>query len=353
MNENQNSRTEEDDGRPVTQYDSQLNRNNGGRFFVTAASAAVLAIVPVLITGEFVNTVSNGFIPLAWGWVLGAASWPFLLPPFMKRSLLKVEAGNGFITIDNLRTLFQKGKAYVSYGPGTHLIYWWEGRSTFGNVPLSEIAEGFETTIQTKSGEIVFKGSLRYRANIQGLPTYALGAAAVAGDITDLIKKFLLTLIEERNMDVKEILLSGERINEELKKKFQKDVTRFEKRFQVIVGDVTVSEILPAEPVRKAMGSIAEQEAISQSAAIACGFDSIADAWKAVAEGRFSKSDLNRAIERAYAASGNSKMTTNRHEIDVKGIDPETAKAAAAALAAVGKGMGSGGNNQNKKGGSK
>lgn len=322
--------------------DSILERDRFGRAIVLFLYLMISFLLPLIGWRVFYDWFGNGTFGVFVGLILQIIT----LSKTLDRFIVKVDALRAFVTVDQLRT-FLGGKStdegdkqvYVSYGPGLHVSYPWESRSANYNVSLEEASESFSVTVQTAKGTLTAKGSIRLRPDIRFLVPFIGGVAAMAGDITDIIKSFVIEIVSQREGSIVEILKSSAAFNEEINKKFgfggteAKDskVSEFEDRFGVSVGDITISELLPSAELQKTMTGVSEAEIISNGAALLLGYTNIKAARTAISKGQLGQDDLNRARDRFMAASDNIKMNldANEYTIKVEGLDPETIKALA------------------------
>lgn len=279
-----------------------------------------------------------------------------LLVKALPRFLVQVRGFRAFLTVDLLRTfLSHKGsgngegdkQVYITYGPGLHVSLPWESRSAGNNVSLEEASETFSVEIQTPSGVILVEGSLRMRPDIRYLVPFLGGVAAMASDVTDLIKAFIIEFLSDKT--VLEALRSLTGLNEELQRKFgigteeSKDprVSDFEERFGVNVGDITIGKLLPSKEVQKTMSGLTEAASIADGAAVILGYKNAAGARRAVSNGTITQDDLNRARDRFMAASENLRMTVDANEYTIKlegldKLDPDVVNALAQLAPMVG-----------------
>jgi regulator of protease activity HflC (stomatin/prohibitin superfamily) len=92
----------------------------------------------------------------------------------------------------------------------------------------------------------------------------------------------------------------------------REDASDFEKRFGVIIGDVTVSELLPSKEVQKAMDGASESAALDEIVMRNLGYPSIEAVHEAVKAGKLTSDQVREATENAMA------MTDNLHGLDLK-----------------------------------
>lgn len=343
--------------------DSLIPRNRSGRRSVFIAYIAITCVIPALGWILMRKWFDQGLI----GLFLGLAAQVWVLSRTLDRFIVKVGALRAFITVDQLKTFLNGNgvageadkEAYVSYGPGLHLSYPWEARSANYNVSLEEVSETFSVDVQTAKGTLSVKGSVRMRPDITKLVPFIGGVAAIASDITDLIKAFVIEIISQARDDngeqsIVSILESSKKFTEKLTRKFahgvegravDPQVSDFEAHFGVSVTDVTIAELLPSKELQKTMTGISEAEIIAKGAAITAGYKDAEEARQAIKDGRLTQADLNQARDRFMAASDNISMDlkSNEYKLQLDGITPELVKAfteAGPALTIIAKALG-------------
>ncbi len=334
--------------------DSLVERDRNSRQLVFFGWLILTCFIPMITSAISGNWFGNAAIGFFAGLLLQA----FVITQTLHKFIVKVGTFRAFVTIDQLQTFLNPSsgqedrKAYVVYGPGLHISYPWEGRESGRNISLEETSENFAVDVQTSKGNLKIKGSVRLRADIRKTVAYLGGVASVASDITDLIKSEIIQRVVKKNSII-EALNSVDVINAYLRAEFKESanspVTDFEKRFGVVVGDITISEIMPSEELQKTMTGLTEAEIIANGTALMLGYDDIKKVRKAIADGKVSQTDFNHARDRFMAASENIKMNLSAHEFNISGLDkldPEIAKALTASIPFLAAMQG------NKKGGS-
>lgn len=321
--------------------DSLIKRNRWGRILFFLVWIGTVLFVSTLFAGK----VINDWLGL-WelGFFIGLGIAVIVISSTLPRFIVQVGALRAFVTIDQLRTFFSSHSdtnadrkndgdvnAYVVYGPGFHISYPWESRESNRNVPLEEVSENFAVNVQTPKGDLKVKGSVRLRPDITRVIPFLGGVAVIANDITDLIKSAIITQLASKTT-IMEALSAVASLTENLTKQFGENVSEFEDRFGVSVGDVTISEMLPSPELQKTMSGITEAEIIANGAAIILGYENAAAAREAINAGKLTQADLNQARDRFMAASDNIKMNldSNEYRIQVDGLDPELVKAISA-----------------------
>ena len=240
-----------------------------------------------------------------------------------------------FVTVDLLN------KELVSYGPGFHFAFPWEARDGANNVSLKEVEGTFDFEVQTETGTLKGKGSFRLRPDINCLPSFLAGAGTIAAELSDIVSTECVKYLGQKK--VMEALKDLGALNECLKKHFThgaSSITPFEKRFGVMVGDVTVSKLMPSDEVQKALDGRAEQAALDHVIARNLGYPSMEEVHKAVKRGKLTPEQVAYANENALALTDNlGTMKVERHSHTVHLRADENA---AAAVAAVGPAIGAG-----------
>lgn len=177
-----------------------------------------------------------------------------------------------FVTQDQLRSLRGLDDVNVFYGPGTHICFPWEKRLKGNNISLEEAANDLDFEVQCKDGILKGEGSYRMRPDMQNPVAFLTGVAAAADEIKDLFKADVVDFLEGKT--VMEALSKLGELNDHLKKfreNHAKDDTDIEKRFGVQITDVTVSQLLPSEEVRKSISALTEAWAIQKGTELLLG----------------------------------------------------------------------------------
>ncbi len=346
------------------QTDSMIERERGSRVLALGVSVGA-----ILFLGFFLGTALALWLklPLVLGYSIGLGAGMLGAFWVISRSIIMNDAVTAFVTVDPLTSFLNLGNALVTYGPGFHLCYWWEKRSGANVVSLAEAAESGKATVQTSSGTIHTKYSVRLRPDIRHLGEFLGGVASVAADLNGIIASNINQFFTKEGMDVEKAIGSLSKLNAELAEMFRENksekVTDFEKRFGVIIGDVTVEEILPSDEVQKTMSALTESAKIDQIVANSFGYTTIKGLNAAIAKGKIDQSEASRRRTLTMALSGNLQgMDLKDHTIKFKvegleKIDPVVAQAIAGsahAAAEVFKARSSSGKTSStKKGGSK
>ncbi len=299
------------------QTDGVIVRDRAARTLV-----AVVSPFATLFMGYVFGVAFASFFKLptmlgtSLGLGLGALAVLWLIP----KLYIVNDAVSAFVTVNLLETIMSKRSALVTYGPGFHFSFPWEKRSGGNNADLSEQAENFTFEVQAtkEGGTVTIKGkySVRLRPDIKHLPEFLGGVASIASDLGDIISAKIVEHLAKKS--VKEILVELPSLNEMLAvnfkhgKKQHKDISDFEKRFGVIIGDVTVSELLPSKEVQKALDGASESAALDGIVARSLGYPNIEAVHAAVAAETLTSEHVAYATENAMA------MTDNLHGLDLK-----------------------------------
>jgi hypothetical protein len=173
---------------------------------------------------------------------------------------------------------------------------------------------------------------------------YLAGVAAVVGDVSDLIITEIAQLLQDEEV-ADGLLMLGE-INKKMEKfkhgEGQADhVSRFERRFAVIVGDVTMATIKPSAEVQKALDASAENTALNEVVANNLGFETGAEMKAAIKDRTIKSADVIAARKLAYVVSDNlhgMDLGERTYTLKVEGLenlDPNLVTAIGSALPAV------------------
>ncbi len=245
----------------------------------------------------------------------------------------------GLLTTDPVVALIG-GNPYVSYGPGFHFRFPWEQPSATGVVSLKESTEKIETEIQGGFGTFRLNGSFRMRPDLKRLPEYIAGAGAVIGDTKDLIISEISEELAntEVQVGIKRVLNLNQRLLK-LKRGEKQDekVSGFEKRFGVMMGDVTIATIKASEEVQKALDGAAESTALSEVIARNLGYPDIKAVHDAVTSGKLKSEEVATATKIALAMTDNlhgMKVTDTTYNVKLSG-EPEMVSALGAIAPAL------------------
>jgi hypothetical protein len=310
--------------KPIVAYDADIkDRGRIGRAAFALVSTVTVLSVPSMVGYNLGDT----FLDPTLGLAIGFAGGGFLLSKIAHLYIIHVRALSGFMTINNLGTLFGLGKSYVKYGTGTHVCYPWESRDENNNASLEEVSESFTATVQCLTGVVTVKGSVRLRASLPLLDIYLGGVAAVVGDLSDLIVTKIASRLSSKN--VADAISDIEGINNDLAEKFDNgsEMTKFEKRFGVDVGDITVAEILGSAEAQKTRNAIDEAVNIFTAMEKLGGYEP-GKLREAIDSGKVTPVKEEALRKQAMAVSENAKMdlTTNEHIITIN-APPELVEA--------------------------
>jgi hypothetical protein len=316
------------------QTDTMIKRDRLGRVLV--AFGAPLLVMAVGYTFGAMLAGLFGipqFIGIAAG--IGAATFPagwiFL------RSLITNDAVAAFVTVDLLTD------ELVSYGPGFHFAFPWEKRSGANNVNLAEAAERYTLSVQAeKGGTLNLVWSVRLRPDINRLPEFLSGVASIASEIGGIISAEIIKY--SKGMELRQLLNGLAELNNHLQQVFvhgrsgDDGSSPFEQRFGVMIGDVTVEEILPSKEVQETMSALTESAVIDDIVARSFGYDDTKLLREAVKTGDVTQDEVNRRRTQTMAMSGNLQgMDLKEHTFNLRvdglnEISPEVAAALAAGL---------------------
>lgn len=323
----------------INQTDSLIiDRSREVRAVVAIASLVALFIAGIMVGGGFAVFFK---LPAILGTGAGLALGGLLVMWILPKIYIVNSAVSAFVTIDLFATLFGGNKSLVTYGPGFHFCFPWEKREGDNTVDLTEAAEGFPFKVQAIGGNLDGKYSVRLRPDITRLPEFLAGVAAVAADLGDLITAEIVADLS--NQEVNTALKNVAALNKKLADKFKhgerqgEEASAFEERFGVIIGDVTVSELMPSKEVSETMSAQTESAVIDDIVAKSFGKDTIRDLQASVDAGVISQDEVNRRRNQTMAMSGNlqgmdfSESTFNLRISGLDKVDPALAEAITAA----------------------
>ncbi len=309
-----------------------------------------IAAVPFIFSGIGAKITNDWFDTRAPGFYIGLAAASLVVGVTVGRFLIRNKSLHSFVTVDLLQSFLSGEDVYVTYGPGLHAAFPWESRSADDNISLDEAEQDFEVTVQCLSGIVTVNGSLRMRPDIRFSIPFLSGTAVMASDVVDLVKSFIIELLAGKEVD--EALVMVATLNTELNKKFglasqgvspsearhSKDpqVSEFERRFGVNIGDITIAKILPSKEAQKTRNAIDEARVISKGTLIILNMKDEDELNEALRNGMITRDDVTRARREFMAASDNITMNlgANEYTLKLEG-DAEVLKALAAASPAI------------------
>lgn len=309
--------------RITEQSDERVERDRFGRMFV-AITAPVITVVVGWLLGLSFATFFH--LPSFLGGALGFIGGGFAALWILTNSFITNEPVVGaFVTVDAVQALIGNN-GNVTYGPGgPHPCFFWEQREAKGNVNLSEVVENFTAKVQGPAGSFTVKYSVRLRPDITQLPDFLSGVAGIEGGIEGIISAFVSSYLADKNASDAGSLIKG--LNEALKKEFEegegnKTISEFEDRFGIIIGDITVDELLPSDEVQKAMDGASEALALQRIVCQSLGYKDMVAVQEAVEKGVLSTKDVDRATLNAMTITNNLHgMNVGRqfYDIDING----------------------------------
>ncbi len=342
--------------REFDQRDKDIkDRDRASRTLVVIASL-LLATLGCYFLGSWLGKffrLPGTNTPMVLGLGLAGLTTILLLP----RLFVYNYAVSAFMTIDLLTD------EHVSYGPGLHPSFPWEARDAANNINLDEVPEKYVHEIILKDGKIQLEISARLRPDITMIPVFISGVGSAAEDLGGIITSNLTAYYTKTDMGVQEARRSSDPVNEHLEQTFQHgigDTSEFERRFGLIVGDVTVGGIKVTAEVEETIGALTESRIIDQIVAESYGCETMKQIEEKIARGELDREDVNRRRTQAMAMSGNlqgmglTESTTNFRLQGLDKVDPALATAIASlapalnALFAKGPGRGQSSNTKTK-----
>ena len=322
-----------------------VDPSRSARFTVLLASTAAVLVTTPALTGFLGSQFFDNGTMVSISTALGLAAAIGAIPVMLKKFFVVENGPTGvFVTQDAFASLQGRKQINVPYGPGVHISFPWERRLAGNNILIEDYTSNFEFVVQRPDGTLYGKGSYRMRPDRENLIAFLSSVAAVGEEIRDLIIAEIQSYYKEGTaMDG---LGSLGELNGHLKRTLGDGKhSEVEQRNGVHISDVTVSELLPNDELRRTINAISEAKGIHQGIEIMLGL-SKQEIDQRIAAGTLTQADLNLARDRFLAISGNlDGMDIKRHEIDVSvhGLDSEAIKAlselgkspaAAAAIAA-------------------
>jgi len=321
----------------LIQTDELIERDRASRALV-----AIFLPLTVLVVG-FMGSIELAYYfklyPII-GQIAGAVIGVGLASIIASKSFVVNEAFIGLLTTDPLAGFLGKDP-YVSYGPGFHFRYFWERVSASGVVNLVESTEpANEIEIPAKRGSYLASFAMRLRPDLRRLREYLAGAGAVVGDIKDLVIKDIAEDLSDK--EVSEGITRGPQLNQKLLRfkhgdSQDKQVSKFEERFGVMVGDVTISTIKGSKEIQKAIDGAAESSALSEVVARTLGYPDIQSVHQAVAKNKLTSEQVATAHKLALAMTDNlhgMNLNDTTFNLNLTG-DPEMVKAVGEAAPAL------------------
>ena len=315
-------------------------RSNKGPWAVMAATSVGLPLIGGavgLLTGYAVmpSTMLPWTLSIT-GATIGAVGTSALQPYFFVRNGIV----NIFVTIDRLQSLLYGRKVYILYEQGNHPAYPWEDRRAENNIIIKEVSQEFTFFVQCKDGTLEGKGSFRLRPDADRPVEFLQSVAAIAPDLIDLV---VVDAVEQlADTEVINASKNLRDLNEKLKRFSQghgdktEDVSRFEGRFGVTVGDVTVSQLLPSKELQRTIAAITEAAAIKQGTALLLGM-SMDEVQAGLKDKSLPENRYEKARRDFMSISGNLEgMEVKRQEFALEGLTPEIAQAIIAMAQQVG-----------------
>lgn len=324
--------------------DAMANRDRTSRLLVAITSFVVTVGTPAVVFAKILYD-SIGYPKL--GIILGTGVGIFAFFTFiLNRIIVQVRLNRAFVTVNQLRSYLGYEDVYTVYGPGTHISYPWESREERSNIPLQEVSQDFMTTVITKSGAVTVSGSYRIRPRFgtESLIAFLGGVGAIASDLGDIIKRFITEKLAHQTIDT--AALSVGELNDKLAEHFGRggpkhpEVSSFEERFGLVVGDITVAQLRLSAEAEKTRTAIDEAKIINRGTAILLNFsESLRNGEiiypeqkleQALKSGKITRAEADKARDRFMAASENIKMDASTSEMTFRlDADPEVVKAIA------------------------
>lgn len=322
-------------------FDALVKRNRLGRVVVYILTLIVFLGVPALFSAKIVSDWFNidmfgitGVFVASGGIIIGIV---LFFPKMHDAMVLSVETQRAFMTLDLLKAFFKRRNVYGVYGAGTHLTYWWEKRLGRNNISLVETSETFKVEVMTKTGSVGVEGSYRIRPRLDNTSPSAFlgGVAVIAEDVADLIKSIITEDLAEKEVDSVSKKLGD--LNKHLADVFgtgmspaSPQISDFEARFGIVVGDVTAAEIILSDEAKKTRNAVDEALQFARGVALILGYATPEEVRNAITAGTLSNETIETARKQFLAVSENVTMDIKDWTFNIKGlemIDPKVAGA--------------------------
>lgn len=317
--------------------DSSVTRDRIGRALFGLIFSISIILAPAFLLGKLSADFFDYHVP---GTFLGGSLGMLAVGYMLDHMIVRVDLNRAFVTVDNLRAFFKRKDVYTLYGPGFHLSYPWEAREERYNVSLDEVGEDFEFTIITSTGPVTIYGSYRIRPRFtkEELVAFLGGVAQIAKELSDIIGAFAYGQIAPLTSDQAKNRIA--QLNLKLKEKFEHgtkgakdtEVSNFEERFGIVVGDVTVAEIRMTKEAETTRAGLDEALNVMQGVAVMLGYNNEVNASgdvtetalqklqhaRATPESGITQDIIDRTRREFLAISENVPMTIDAKEIAVR-----------------------------------
>lgn len=247
------------------------------------------------------------------------------------------------VTQDMLASYQRKEEVNVAYGPGFHISYPWERRIAGNNISLEEATNDLEFEVLCSNGTLNVYGSYRLRPDMQRPVVFLNGVAAVADNISDLIKNKITTALQDKK--VEDAVRMQTELNSELKNELvehsnsnEEDDRSVETLFGVQFTDITISRMLPSDELQRTISAVAEAGAVRKAILTVLGVESEKEFDEKRQNGLITNDDVERARYAAMSMSGNLEgINVDRKEyvVSLNGVDSDAIKAVAEAAPAI------------------
>ncbi len=331
----------EEDVEELNQTDDLIDRDRAYRWIVALGTPIATTLVGQALGGTILGIALAPISP-GFGWDFGSTmgliggaglgTWLFL-----KKSFVSNPAVTAFLTVDPVAAWFgwSAHKQKPTYGPGFHPAFWWEGRDGKNTVSLEEVTFTFTAKVVATDGIVSVKFEARLRANIRQIPVFIAGVASVGADIGSILQAKIMSKVKGKSTD--EISNSVDDLNAYLADIFKAgspETSNIEKRFGIILGDITIGEILGSDDQQKTLTGRFEMKAIADMMIDYLkrinGLSTIEDYNQAVKEGKITQNMIDDAMRHAKSVTGNvdgMKINENRTRFQLEGVTPEMVEA--------------------------
>lgn len=316
--------------------DNLIERKRSERVFVAIISPLIAMGLCYMVSTWVLSHLLD--FPMWLGAAVGFSTGTWFAIKLIEKSIIINKSVQAFVTIDPLQSLLGKESSLVCYGPGTHISFWWEQRIAENNINLSAVAIDVGGTVQTTDGIITKRGGVRLRPDIRKLEAFLSGVGSVPDEISGLIEAEIIVWFHDKT--VKAAIGEIANLNKHLQDKFVGTDAEVEKKYGILIDDVTISELLPSKEIQETLSAITENRVIDAMVAESFGYKSVKSLHTARRQGKISEEAITRRRTEIMASSGNLQgMTLSRadYNLNLTGLDninPDVVKAIAGAASA-------------------
>ncbi|MCD5382369.1 MAG: hypothetical protein LR017_03630 [Candidatus Pacebacteria bacterium] len=303
-------------------YDGAIKRSRFLRWTFLIVSILTFLLLPGITLNWLGNLVFNTPQKLeSLLSIIGALVGGLWFSNYFPNYLVVVPQVQGFVTVNNAKSILGiPGKTYDEYGPGTHVAYPWEGRSSKSNYSLEVVTIDLEESVPGKDTQLITTGALQIEASLsRGSQFIGIDEDTIKKGALELIKAKLSDKLHNKTGDEAKGMIP--QINDELAEIFKSDewVTKFENIYGFRTVVINISGIDLPEDVQKTRDAVDEARQVLRGVAIMNGYESEEALIKVRKNGELSNADFNEMVDRFMVKSKQAKMQVN--SLKLGGID--------------------------------